>query len=58
MVVAIGRLDIGVLRHEGWVFDIGDAGNGASWWTFYTFYDFRRTNLYCLWITLPTQMAL
>ncbi|KZV98848.1 hypothetical protein EXIGLDRAFT_726747 [Exidia glandulosa HHB12029] len=58
LVVAIGRFDLAMLRNEGWVFDIGDAGNGASWWTFYTYFDFRRTNLYCLWITLPTQMAL
>ncbi|EJD50688.1 sulfate anion transporter [Auricularia subglabra TFB-10046 SS5] len=58
IVVAIGRLELGMLRREGWVFDLGDAGHGAPWWKFYTYFDFGRTNLYCLWITMPTQMAL
>ncbi|KAH7102554.1 sulfate anion transporter [Auriculariales sp. MPI-PUGE-AT-0066] len=60
VVVLAFSLDISDLRRDGWVFDLGDAGgaNGFQWWEFWTFFDFRRTSWYCLWITMPTQMAL
>lgn len=56
-VVGAGRQSLPFLRDQGWVFDIGDAGD-TPFWRFYTYFDFRKTSLAALWSTMPTQLAL
>ncbi|TDL16311.1 sulfate anion transporter [Rickenella mellea] len=56
IVVAIARIDIGTLRRTGWVFDMGSSSE--PWYTFYSYYDLKKTSLKALWTTLPTQFAL
>ncbi|KAJ3491948.1 hypothetical protein NLJ89_g11288 [Agrocybe chaxingu] len=57
IVVAAARLDMGVLRREGWVFDMG-ASAREPWYKFYSYYDFGKVRWGPLWATLPTQFAL
>ncbi|TFY79942.1 hypothetical protein EWM64_g4075 [Hericium alpestre] len=55
VVVAAG-LDLHMLRMEGWLFDIETSEE--SWYNFYTYYNFGKTQWGPLWATLPTQFAL
>lgn len=43
LVVAIARLDLSVLRHEGWLFEMNTAEE--PWYKFYTFYGKLRISL-------------
>jgi SulP family sulfate permease len=56
VVVAAARLDLGVLRSQGWLFDVGDSRE--PWWRFYTYFDFKRVHWGAFAATLPTQFAL
>ncbi|KAH9943577.1 sulfate transporter family-domain-containing protein [Amylocystis lapponica] len=56
VVVAAAHLDMGVLRRDGWLFDMGTSRE--PWYQFYSYFDFRATNWAALWSTLPTQFAL
>ncbi|KAL6303578.1 sulfate transporter family-domain-containing protein [Sparassis latifolia] len=56
VVVAAAHLDVGTLRSDGWLFDMGT--NPEPWYHFYSFYDFSATHWRALWKTLPTQFAL
>ncbi|KAA1470874.1 hypothetical protein DENSPDRAFT_775282 [Dentipellis sp. KUC8613] len=56
IVVAAARLDLHTLRREGWLFDV--AASQDSWYEFYTYFSFRKTQWGPLWATLPTQLAL
>ncbi|KAI0933274.1 hypothetical protein AcV7_004789 [Taiwanofungus camphoratus] len=56
VVVAAAHFDLGVLRRDGWLFDLGSSHE--PWYHFYSFFDFRATNWGVLWATLPTQFAL
>ena len=42
IVVAAGGFDLGVLRNDGWLFDIGSTGN-EHW---YQFYSYLGTSIY------------
>ncbi|KAJ2925987.1 hypothetical protein H1R20_g11096, partial [Candolleomyces eurysporus] len=57
IVVAAGRFDLGVLRKDGWLFDVGVTA-GEHWYQFYSYLDFRYVWFSALWSTLPTQFAL
>jgi SulP family sulfate permease len=42
IVVAAARLDLGVLRRAGWLFDMGNSAD-RSWYEFYTYFgEFSR----------------
>lgn len=57
IVVAAARLDLGVLRQAGWLFDMGNSAD-RSWYEFYTYFDFGYVKMGPLWSTVPTQFAL
>lgn len=56
IVVAAAHLDLGTLRREGWLFDMGTSRE--PWYQFYKLFDFKATRWDALWATLPTQFAL
>ncbi|KAH8105254.1 sulfate transporter family-domain-containing protein [Cristinia sonorae] len=56
IAVAIGGIDIGLLREKGWLFDMGTTDE--PWYKFYTLFNLHLTNWGALWDTLPTQFAL
>ncbi|TFY58018.1 hypothetical protein EVG20_g8313 [Dentipellis fragilis] len=56
IIVAAARLNLHTLRREGWLFDV--AASQHSWYEFYTYFSFRKTQWGPLWATLPTQLAL
>ena len=56
IVVAIGGFDLGILRHDGWLFDVGDAHE--PWWKIYTYWNLRKVQYSALLQTMPTQFAL
>ena len=73
VVVAAARLDLGVLREKGWLFDMG--ASREPWYHFYTLYggcgvcpgfrtvdsslvDFKAVRWDVFWTALPTQLAL
>ncbi|KAF4588225.1 hypothetical protein EYR38_010192 [Pleurotus pulmonarius] len=56
IVVAAAQLDLGVLRRDGWLFNM--ATEQVAWYKFYTYLDFNAVRLSPLWNTLPTQFAL
>lgn len=45
------------LRYEGWIFDIGSAGE-APFWRYLTYLDFSQTSIRALWNTMPTMISL
>lgn len=45
------------LRHDGWIFDIGKAGD-APFWRYLTYLDFSQTSIRALWNTMPTMISL
>ncbi|KAH8111668.1 sulfate anion transporter [Phellopilus nigrolimitatus] len=55
-VVGAARLDVSALRRAGWLFDMG--GTDEAWYTFYSYYSFKKTSFRALWVTMPTQFAL
>lgn len=59
-IITTGFLGISIqqLRDDGWVFDIGEAASKASFYRFYTYFDFGQTSWRALWATMPTQLAL
>ncbi|KAH7886685.1 sulfate transporter family-domain-containing protein [Phlebopus sp. FC_14] len=60
IVVAAAKLDLSVLRKDGWLFDFaqGTGGLEDEWYGFYTYYDWHIIRWTPLWTTLPTQFAL
>ncbi|KAI0694038.1 sulfate transporter family-domain-containing protein [Cytidiella melzeri] len=63
IVVAAARLNLDILRRDGWVFQMGS--NNEPWYKFYALYGtfisiihFHATRWGVLWSTLPTQFAL
>jgi len=73
VVVVVARFDLGCLRAQGWVFDMGTASQ--EWYTFYTYFrcvpppflifllidsrvDFKAVHFGPLLSTMPTQLAL
>ncbi|KAL0573865.1 hypothetical protein V5O48_008082 [Marasmius crinis-equi] len=54
VVVAAARLDLNVLRREGWIFDVG--GGDEPWWQVYEYFDMKLIHWGPLWDTLPTQL--
>ncbi|KXN84899.1 hypothetical protein AN958_11925 [Leucoagaricus sp. SymC.cos] len=57
VVIGAAGLDLGKLRQDGWLFNMGVASQ-ESWYEFYTYFDHRLIKLGPLWSTLPTQLAL
>ncbi|KAH8111670.1 hypothetical protein DFH11DRAFT_1879795 [Phellopilus nigrolimitatus] len=55
-IVGAARLDVSALRRAGWLFDMG--GTDEAWYTFYSYYSFKKTSFRALWVTMPTQFAL
>ncbi|EGO18456.1 hypothetical protein SERLADRAFT_454315 [Serpula lacrymans var. lacrymans S7.9] len=58
IIVAAAQLDLGVLRREGWIFEVAEASQDVSWYQFYTYFDLKAIRFGPLWSTLPTQFAL
>ncbi|KAH0835582.1 sulfate transporter family-domain-containing protein [Lanmaoa asiatica] len=59
IVVAAAQLDLDTLRWNGWLFESAQKAEGMdSWYTFYTYYDWRAVRWNLIWTTLPTQFAL
>jgi SulP family sulfate permease len=59
VVVAASQLDLDTLRREGWLFETArEVGSTDTWYTFYTYYDWRAVQWTSIWTTLPTQFAL
>ncbi|CCL98492.1 uncharacterized protein FIBRA_00490 [Fibroporia radiculosa] len=56
IVVAAARLNLGTLRQEGWLFNMG--ASHEPWYQFYRLFDFKATQWSAIWSTLPTQFAL
>ncbi|KAI0337869.1 hypothetical protein BDW22DRAFT_1363648 [Trametopsis cervina] len=56
VVVVSAKLNLGILRREGWLFEMNNADE--PWYKFYTLFDFHATQWDVLWATLPTQFAL
>ncbi|KAH9840810.1 sulfate transporter family-domain-containing protein [Rhodofomes roseus] len=56
IVVAAAHLNMGALRDNGWLFDMGTSRE--PWYHFYTLFDFRAVQWDAFWATLPTQLAL
>ena len=57
VVFGILRTNFSNLRHQGWVFDIGDAAD-APFYRYFTYIDFSQTSFRALMATIPTQLAL
>ncbi|OBZ73456.1 Uncharacterized protein C24H6.11c [Grifola frondosa] len=55
-LIRSARLDLGMLRRDGWLFDMGTTRE--PWYQFYSYYDFKATRWSVIWATLPTQFAL
>ncbi|THU94065.1 hypothetical protein K435DRAFT_168393, partial [Dendrothele bispora CBS 962.96] len=67
IVVFAGRMDLGKLRKDGWLFDLSPSGGsedpsggggGDHWYAFYEYFDLNLIHFAPLWATLPTQFAL
>lgn len=57
IIVAAGQFNLPSLRAQGWIFDMGEASDDA-WWTFYTFFNFKKVHWSAIWASMPTQFAL
>uniref|UniRef100_A0A0W0FIS6 Putative vacuole protein n=1 Tax=Moniliophthora roreri TaxID=221103 RepID=A0A0W0FIS6_MONRR len=61
IIVAAAQLNLGELRHAGWLFDAVASANGGGeeeWYKFYTYLHWDLIHVGPLWSTLPTQFAL
>ncbi|KAG1824746.1 sulfate transporter family-domain-containing protein [Suillus subaureus] len=60
VVVAAAQLDLGVLRRDGWLFDMaeGTGGGEDKWYEFYSYLDLGLIRFTPLRTTLPIQFAL
>lgn len=57
IAVPILGMSMEQLRHDGWVFDIGAAGQ-APFWRYLTYLDFSQTSIRAIWNTMPTMISL
>jgi hypothetical protein len=37
IIVAAGQFDLGNLRQQGWLFDLGSTGTHQTWYKFYSY---------------------
>jgi len=37
IIVAAGQFDLGELRRQGWIFDVGGEGSHQAWYKFYSY---------------------